>query len=134
MRINTLQHDELSDINYSEIVGKQILGTRLDDNDNVVLLVLEGGYSLTLSDDGQSCCETRYITCDDNLSDLIGSKFSHIKELKHTTVDDDEYENEHEIVFVEIRAEDTFCTICTHNEHNGYYGGFNLNVRITKKE
>lgn len=131
---NQGQYCGLEDADFSEVIGKEILGTRIYNNEEV-LLILEGGYSVYLRDDGQSCCETRYITCDDNLSDLIGSKFTHIKELKHTTTDEsDEYENEHEITFIEIRAGDTLCTVCTHNEHNGYYGGFNLNIEITKKE
>ena len=36
---------------------------------------------------------------------------------------------DHDVVFVDIRTDKAFVTIATHNEHNGYYGGFELSLR-----
>jgi hypothetical protein len=126
----------------SLIVGKPILSVKIIKEDkgeyqedvDTIVIELEDGFILKLSDEGQSCCEERYITCDDNLSDLIGSKFTGIRELSTTDEIGEEDYGSHEIIFIEIRAEDTVCTVCTHNVHNGYYGGFDLNIQINKKD
>src|SRR6187399_1748880 len=53
---------------YTEIVGLKIeTVTRLEGGDGL-LIVFEGGRYLRLTDEGQSCCEHRYMTCDDDLS------------------------------------------------------------------
>jgi hypothetical protein len=108
-------------------VGKTIkeieqIGDHLD-------IRFEDGVSITILDDGQSCCEDRYMKCDDNLSELVGQKLIEIK-VKDITEDDG---NEtHEIAFLEIQGEKSAATFSFHNEHNGYYGGFGLEIREHK--
>ena len=97
-----------------------------DDNLN---FVFEDDTTLSLYDGGQSCCEHRYMKCDDKLSDYIGQKLIdvEIKNYKNLNVDDSW--SEHEVQFVEIKTDKDFFTIVNHNEHNGYYGGFSLQAR-----
>jgi hypothetical protein len=94
-------------------------------------ITFTGGSQIVISDDGQSCCETRYMTCDDNPADLVGGKLRGIEVKKIDDVQD-EYE-QHDVAFLEIATDTDSITFCTHVEHNGYYGGFSLNITETKK-
>ena len=84
------------------------------------------GVKISLWDNGQNCCESRYMTCDDNPNDLVGSKLVKI-EVKEIQENDDEYCC-HEVAFITIQSDKTSITLCTHNEHNGYYGGFGFTI------
>jgi hypothetical protein len=83
--------------------------------------------SFHVADHGQSCCEHRYMTCDDDLSSFDGS------EIRSMSVRDGGRQQvdygDHEIQFLVIETTSGAITVATHNEHNGYYGGFSLQVR-----
>ena len=98
---------------------------------DAVTLMFTDGTAMILTDQGQSCCEHRYITCDDDPKRLIGGNVTKI-EVKNHTVENGEWGDEHEICFVDIETDKGWITICTHNEHNGYYGGFGLNLEELK--
>lgn len=113
------------DADCSKYYGKKIIEANIDED--CLLLKFEDNISIKIWDDGQSCCEHRYITCDDNVKDLIGhvlirieSKDGELKEKGNWEV--------HEWCFVDIVTDKATITICTHNEHNGYYGGFSLAI------
>jgi hypothetical protein len=82
---------------------------------------------LELWDDGQSCCEARYMTTDDDLSDLVGQSLVSIESVEAEPLED-KYGDTHEQAFVKIQGDRSAITLVTHNEHNGYYGGFSLRV------
>ena len=94
------------------------------DEDSVTLHFSAG--RLTLRDCGQNCCETRYMSTDDDVRSLIGQRFV-CWEVKDGDYQggEDEY-NVHEVQFLEIQTEGGFVTLVNHNEHNGYYGGFTV--------
>jgi len=128
--------------NASEFYGRKIVGAELqkaDDNQSrwdrggkdAIVLKFEDGSGVALWDDGQSCCESRYITCDDDLSKIVGGTLTRI-EPKETKDIEGEYGDCHEQVFIEIGTDECFVTVCTHNEHNGYYGGFGLTLDVLK--
>jgi hypothetical protein len=94
-------------------------------SDNRIYLRFDGDKGITIFDNGQSCCESRYISCDDDLSSLVGGKLVHI--VTKAYKEEDEWSC-HEKCFVEIQTDKGFVTFCTHNEHNGYYSGFSLKV------
>lgn len=79
-----------------------------------------GNGSIKLYDDGQCCCEFRYMRTDDDVQSLVGAMLTRI-EIKDGPSDGD-----HEQQFLEITTDKGFVTIANHNEHNGYYGGFSL--------
>lgn len=114
--------------NQAKYIGKTITDAEMDGNS--LKITFDDDVLIELSDDGQSCCEHRYMTCDDNPKDLIGSKLLSIseKEGRHLPEDEDRY-GKHEIVFLEVQTDKTSIQLATHNEHNGYYGGFSLNIR-----
>ena len=101
-------------------------------NEEKVTIEFEDGIKIELTDEGQSCCEYRYISCDDDVNRIIGSELVKI-EIKKTEEKEEDYEI-HEMAFVDIQTNQCFITFCTHNEHNGYYGGFILSLKEVQEE
>jgi hypothetical protein len=108
---------------FTGAVGKTIAGLTLGDDD-ALHFVFEDGSRVKLYDDGQSCCESRYMRTDDNLADYVGAKLlgAEIKEAPSIAAEYDE----HEVQFLEVRTDRGVFTMASHNEHNGYYGGFSI--------
>lgn len=102
-------------------VGKTISKASL--TDDVLRLEMENGKTLLIRDNGQSCCETRYMTTDDDLSYYSGSTLLELS-LEDGKVVDGEWGDTQEIQFLHVKTSKGSFTIETHNEHNGYYGGF----------
>jgi hypothetical protein len=86
------------------------------------------GTGIVLFDDGRSCCEKRYAHTDDDLTAFAGAVFRgcEIREAPNLV---DEDSDVHEVQFLLVHTSLGAVTIETHNEHNGYYGGFYLAVR-----
>lgn len=101
-------------------VGKTIASVALD-NDELVLRFTDG-TGIKLVDEGQSCCEYRYMRTDDILTDYIGAEFRGA-EIKDAPEVDDGC-TVHEVQFLEVQTSKGVFTMSSHNEHNGYYGGF----------
>jgi hypothetical protein len=101
--------------------------------DESFVLYFEDGARIVITDDGQSCCESRYMTTDDDIQSLVGNRLVNItgKEVSDKTVlvKQDDW-GDHETVFVEIQSSGGFITLVNHNEHNGYYGGFSMTIRV----
>ena len=106
--------------------GKEISGLTLG-SDDALHFTFSDGSKVAALDDGQSCCESRYMRTDDNLEDFIGAIFV-AAELKDAPDMEDEY-GDHEVQFLEIMTSKGALTMASHNEHNGYYGGFNIKFR-----
>lgn len=108
-----------------KIEGMEIRMARLEDD------ALELGFSFGLKvlifDDGQCCCENRYMTCDDDLDQFIGSVVQSIEIADGPEVDC-EYDY-HDTAFLRVNTDRGSIVACTHNEHNGYYGGFIMRIR-----
>jgi hypothetical protein len=114
-----------------EYYGRVISAVAMEDDR--LRISFADGKTIELWDNGQSCCEHRYMRTDDNLEALVGGKLVRIEAKPGPdNASDDEYGEEHEIVFVEVGTDQAFITISNHNEHNGYYGGFGLT--ITERE
>jgi hypothetical protein len=105
---------------FAEAIGKRILGLTLKDDE--LHFSMEGGLKFKLRDDGQSCCETRYMTTGDNPADFVGSILSGMEILDAPNIADED--GDHEVQFLHVRTSIGTITMETHNEHNGYYGGF----------
>ena len=98
--------------------NSQLEGLRIDFTDNTAII---------LGDEGENCCESRYMTNDDDLSYYVGATLLKVEILGGTSTTD-QYGEEHEIDFLHITTSKGVIVCETHNEHNGYYGGFNLEV------
>ena len=113
----------------SDYYGRKIIAAEKVGED--LRLRFDDGKQVRIWDDGQSCCENRYMTCDDDLSKLVGGKLLRIEAKDGPDVDDPDGEC-HEQCFIEVGTDECFVTLCTHNEHNGYYGGFGLSLDEVK--
>jgi hypothetical protein len=111
--------------NADKYYGRTIVDAAVDGDR--MFLKFDDGVSIELADQGQSCCESRYITCDDDAKNLIGGKLSKIEAVE-LTEKEGEYGDCHEMVFIEVATDKAHIKLCTHNEHNGYYGGFGLSI------
>jgi hypothetical protein len=119
---------------YAEIVGLKI--TSIHEGDEGYIIRFDDGSRLCIWDGGQSCCESRYMTCDDDLSGHEGGQLVAIDtDAPGSQPDRPEPEDDwsssdcHETQFVSVQTTKGSFTLCTHNEHNGYYGGFSLKVK-----
>lgn len=106
-------------------LGKTISNIALEEQS--LTLKFTDGSTVFFADQGQSCCESRYMSCDDDLPCYVGAKFTGA-ELKEAPNLECDYDNEHEVQFLEIQTDRGVFTISNHNEHNGYYGGFLIKV------
>lgn len=113
---------------FSEVIGQTIRGVLLEGD---FLRIIFDNQQLSVSDGGQSCCESRYLTCDgDDLSYWEGAEFRGLDERPGPDLETgSEYHEQMFIVLQTNRGEQVFAA---HNEHNGYYGGFSLNARLSK--
>ena len=113
--------------------GQTITRAWLDDTanngDGALHIALTDGRTLTLTDDGRSCCESRYMTCDDDLATFAGATLRDI-ELREGPEAEDEHDEVHETMFVHVITDKGTIVVTTHNEHNGYYGGFWLSLTL----
>lgn len=114
---------------WKESVGKTIVGLSVKDDTCRIELPT---HTLLLEDEGQSCCEHRYMVCDDKLDAFIGAKLldATIENAPKKEGDDDV----HEVQFLHVKTTKGSFTISNHNVHNGYYGGFGIVARIESKE
>lgn len=109
-------------------LGKEITKAGLDPDDDAFLMRFADGTGVRLKDDGQSCCEHRYMVCDDDPNRLVGGTLQKVEVVDGPDGEDDEWGNVHEIQFLNITASTGMIQLATHNEHNGYYGGFSIRV------
>ena len=111
---------------YNLVEGK-IIDRVWKDGDAIV--IESDGNVVEFFDDGQCCCENRYITCDDDLEQYAGAKLLSV-ETRDGPEEEDKYGDSHETQFLKFVTDKGDITACTHNEHNGYYGGFSVVARV----
>jgi hypothetical protein len=107
---------------FTGSLGKTIAVLSLGDDDELHF-EFSDGTKMCLFDDGQSCCESRYMRTDDDLTQFIGAQLIDA-EIKDAPSIEDEYGESHEVEFLEVKTSKGSFTMASHNEHNGYYGGF----------
>jgi hypothetical protein len=115
------------EVDLSQLNNGIITNVSLDDD--TLAIEFDSGKRLRIKDEGQSCCEHRYMTTDDDLPYYSGSKFMGA-EIADGGSTSGEYDDEHEIQFLKITTSKGVFTVETHNEHNGYYGGFWVQASI----
>jgi hypothetical protein len=112
--------------NSSDYYGRTIQSVAIEST--CFILEFSDDVVIKIWDDAQTCCESRYMSTDDDPKSLIGKKLLHIVAKEGPEIEG-EYGDVHEQVFVEIMTEDgDTVTLVSHNEHNGYYGGFGLSI------
>lgn len=128
MKIVTLYRQkefEKSDLGKNYI-NQEIVSSSFDNDNGLIKLFFKNKNELIIYDDGQSCCEERYLTTDDDILSIVGKKLRNI-ELKECSEKELDV-GIHEIQFLEISTDQNFITFCCHVEHNGWYGGIDIKI------
>jgi hypothetical protein len=110
-------------------IGRTLTGVTLDGG-FALRLGLDDGQTLVIADDGQSCCEDRFMTCDDDLGDFAGATLVEVEIRDAPSRDHDGCE--HEVQFLVVTTSKGVITAETHNVHNGYYGGFAIQASLRR--
>jgi len=105
---------------FTSVMGKEI--ATLDLSEERLLFNFTDGSAIKISDEGQSCCEHRYMHSDDDIQAFTGANLMGA-EVRNAPEIEDEY-GVHEVAFLVVTTSKGAFTVETHNEHNGYYGGF----------
>jgi hypothetical protein len=113
---------------FTGAVNKIISSARVAKDVDELQLRFTDGTGILVFDDGQSCCESRYMRTDDDLSQASGATFLGL-DIKDAPGQEDEYGDAHDIQFLELQTSLGPFTMSNHNVHNGYYGGFAVVVR-----
>lgn len=95
--INMLSGNEDSVKAFTGALNKTITAISLGEDD-ALHFTFDDGTKIKIFDDGQSCCESRYMRTDDNLADFVGAMLLGI-EIKDAPNAPAEY-NEHEVQFL----------------------------------
>lgn len=107
-------------------IGKEIAHVAIENN--FLNITFTDQTALSIWDNGQSCCEERYMRTDDDLAYYVGSTLMEI-EIRAAPNEPDQY-GEHEVQFLAVKTSKGIFVLANHNEHNGYYGGFWIAARI----
>jgi hypothetical protein len=97
---------------------------RDDQSHDAIYIHFEDGSCQTIRDAGQSCCEYRYTATDCDLSLAVGATPLSVEVRNYQEGPEGEYGDLHETQFLNIKTSKGVLDFVTHNEHNGYYGGF----------
>lgn len=108
--------------------GQTISEIVLVKGNNELRITFDSGVEVRAWDGGQCCCEHRYMTTDDDLSEYKGATFLGM-ELRDAPDIDEGYGIHHEVQFLVVKTDRGNVSFANHNEHNGYYGGFSLEFR-----
>lgn len=115
---------------FTGAANKTISALELKDDE--LHFTFSDGTKIKLFDDGQSCCEHRYMTTDDDLSYYVGAVLMDA-EVAEAPNQPDEY-GAHEVQFLKVKTSKGVFTMESHNEHNGYYGGFLIRAASVESE
>ena len=88
-----------------------------------------GSVYLDIWDNGRELSERRYMTTDDNLQDYIGATFLGV-EVRPCEEVLRGYGEVLEMQFLVVQTSKGNITVCTHNDHNGYYSGISIVMDI----
>ncbi len=109
-----------------EAYGKVIANAEIADNE--LRLQFEDGTKVRIWDDGQSCCEQRYMSTDDNVADIVGGTLEFVSKRPAPDIPAAEV---HDAEFLAVETSKGSVVLVNHNEHNGYYGGFSVEASFS---
>ena len=110
------------------ITGLTLVKDHTTEEDHL-LIEFESGYKMRIFDDGQSCCESRWMHTDDDLAYHVGATLLNGEVRDGPEEQEGEYGECKESQFLILTTSKGQFTMVNYNEHNGYYGGFGVVVR-----
>lgn len=120
--------DKKTVASLEEAVGKKIRDVVF--KDNALRLTFDDQSVLSFWDNDSQCCEKRYMTTSDDLTGFEGATFTGVVlrvAPPHPALPDDYC---HDSQFLAVKTSGGEFVMETHNEHNGYYSGFNVIARL----
>ena len=112
---------------YTSSLGKKIVALKLDDDansgDGALIMTFADDTQLKVYDEARSCCESRYLSTDDDLTHYVNSKLKSIETSAADTKDVEDNYGVTEMMFVHVKTTKGTFVINSYNSHNGYYGG-----------
>lgn len=120
-------------------IGNTITNIELDDeaNDGDGALKIWFGpeKGIQFFDTARSCCESRYLTTDDDLGSFRDTIFkgAELRDMGGPAInepdqEEDAYGDEQEEQCLIVQTNVGEFTVVSHNNHNGYYGGICIRV------
>ena len=108
--------------------------THIHLGDAVLDIYFDDGTYLSIYDGGQQCCEHRYMSCSDRLEDYVGCILLDI-EMKECIYDEDRkgsdiWDDVLDIQFLDIITSGGTFQLSFYNEHNGFYGGWDIEAEL----
>lgn len=112
----------------NHVIESAIIDPDANGDSGRFIIGLTSGFQIFIEDAGQDCCESRYLHTSDDLSNLIGETLVSIR------ISEVEYRcdrgEDHEVAFLTVSTKRDAVVVETHNEHNGYYGGFSVHATV----
>ena len=109
---------------FQAAMGKSIAALSLADDS--LQFEFDDGSKMRLVDNGQSCCESRYMRTDDDIASFVGSVLIDAEIADAPDVGGEDEYGCHEVQFLRVNTSKGTLVMSSHNEHNGYYGGFSI--------
>lgn len=136
--IQELFGNEVSVEVFTAALNKEVtslaLDNELNDGDGALVFGFEDGSKMGLVDAARSCCESRYLDTDDDLSYYTGAQLIGVEVREGLTTTYSKYGDKHETAFLIVKTSKGEFTVCCHNRHNGYYGGICIQAVDLRKE
>ena len=126
--IQHLGGNEESVVAMKASIGETIKHVEITSDDQLSIQ-LANKTTLTFTDEGQSCCEHRYMSTDDDLKYYFGAELLGA-EIREGGSKDSEYGECLDSEFLVVQTSKGDFTIVNYNEHNGYYGGFWVTAKL----
>lgn len=111
-------------------LGDVIIKLLISEEKSLNMYFSHGLRYLCIFDAGQTCCESRWMTCDDPLDEHIGARFMGVELLGDFSEKIDG--GKKEVQFLRVITSAGSFRLCMHNEHSGYYGGFSPSIVVKK--
>ena len=102
------------------------------DEGNALVFEFEDGSRGKMYDAGQSCCESRWMHTDDDLEYYAGATLldAEVADGDGSGDEDEEEFETKESQFLKVKTSKGVFTVVNYVEHNGYYGGFSLRLKM----
>ena len=108
----------VEELSVKEIYNLAIQEITIKDN----CLTIKGlNLTATICDE-VSCCESRYMVCEDDLSSFIGAQLLRIEYAENVAQDEDQGSYT-DVGWLKVTTTQGVFTVNTYNENGGYYSG-----------
>jgi hypothetical protein len=107
-------------------IGKTISSVTLDKDTNQLRIAFSDKTAISVWDSGQSCCESRYMRSDDDLTYYTGAQLFGMEIREAPSIPSGG--EKHEVQFLAVKTSKGEFVLSSHNERNGYYGGFSIQI------